>query len=291
MGLTQSEDAPLPHGVLLVVAYDGTEFHGYQEQPNARTVQGTLAAALAKLEGRHGRLRGSSRTDSGVHAMAHPVAFGTDRLMPPRGWLMQLNTLLPDDLAVRAVEPCPPGYDPRFDAVTKLYRYRVHVGYGRDPLRDRISWFLSPSRARKDVEERSRDVATWLDVEAMRDAARRLEGTRDFAAFKAADDPRTNTVRTLRRVSIEPGFGGETDSLAIEVRGDAFMKNMVRILAGTLVDVGRGRFAPAHVDHLLSGKASRAECGPTAPAQGLVLVEVELGRNGAGDRAETGPTI
>lgn len=291
MSAPKPEERLLPHGVLLVVAYDGTAFHGYQEQTNARTVQGTLAEALAKLEGSHGRLRGTSRTDAGVHAMAHPVAFATDRLLPPRGWMMQLNTLLPDDVAVREASPCAPGYDPRFDAATKLYRYRVHVGFGRDPLRDRVSWFLSPARARKDVEERSRDVSTWLDVEAMREAARRLEGTHDFAAFKAADDPRTQTVRTLRRVAIVPGFGGESDSLAIEVRGNAFMKNMVRILAGTLVDVGRGRFPPSHVDHLLSGTATRAECGPTAPAAGLVLVEVELGRTGTGDRAESEPAI
>lgn len=285
------EEAPFPHGVLLFVAYDGTDFHGYQEQTRTRTVQGTLAEALARLEGRHGKLRGTSRTDSGVHAMAHPIAFGTDRALPPKGWLMQLNTLLPDDLAVRAVRACAPAYDPRFDARSKLYRYRVHLGYARDPLRDRVSWFLSPARARTDVEEKTADLSSWLDLDAMHDAARRLEGTHDFAAFKAADDPRTNTVRTLSRVAIVPGFGGESDSLAIEVRGNAFMKNMVRILAGTLVEIGRHRFPSSHVDHLLSGRATRADCGPTAPPQGLVLVEVELGREATRDRADGEPAI
>jgi tRNA pseudouridine38-40 synthase len=271
--------------VLLVVAYDGTDFHGYQEQRGTRTVQGVLADALARLEGDHGKVRGTSRTDAGVHAMAHPIAFDTTRKMPPKGWLMQLNQRLPDDLAVRDAFECAPDYDPRFHASKKLYRYRVHAGVARDPLRARTSWLLGPSRTRKHGEGDVSSIGYWLDVDAMRDAAARLVGTHDFAAFKAADDPRTNTVRTLSAVRILPGFADESDGLAIEVEGDAFMKNMVRILAGTLLDVGRGRFAPSHVDHLLSPSATRAECGPTAPAHGLVLVRVELRR---GERPSVG---
>lgn len=265
------------HGVRLVVAYDGTDFSGFQIQKSVRTVQGVLNEAVQEL-GRASKVRGASRTDAGVHASGQICAFDTDRLLPPRGWVMQLNGRLPDDVSVRAAEPCEPGYQPRFDAERKLYRYRVYTGLARDPLRHRTAWYLGLGLARRDLPTRDDDVRSFLDVPAMEAAARLLEGRHDFRAFKAESDDRENTVRTLFRVGILPGFAGDLDSLAIEVEGDAFMKNMVRILAGTLLDVGRGKRAPSEIPAMLGPEARRKDAGPTAPARGLTLVRMELGR-------------
>lgn len=269
--------ARLPFGVRLVVAYDGTAFHGFQIQKNVRTVQGVLDEAVREL-GNVSKVRGASRTDAGVHASGQVCAFDTDRELPPRGWVMQLNGRLPQDVSVRAAELCEPGFQPRFDAERKLYRYRVYCGLARDPLRARSAWFLGPGLARRDRTTRDDDVHSFLYVDAMEEAARALEGKHDFRAFKAESDDRENTIRTLYRVSIVPGFAGDRDGLAIEVEGDAFMKNMVRILAGTLLDIGRGKRAPKDIARMLGPQARRIDAGPTAPANGLTLVRMELGR-------------
>ncbi len=273
------DGARAEHGVKLVLAYDGTDFHGWQFQPGVRTVQGVVEEALDRMGLRHGRLRGASRTDAGVHAEGQVAAFWVEREIPMKGWMLRLNSLLPDDVAVREAAPCPPDYEPRFDSVRKTYRYLLHCGLARDPLRARRYWHLLPALARRDVDPdaRTADVATWLDLDAMAAAARILEGRHDFAAFRAADDTRENTMRTLHAVRLAPGVGG-ADALAIEVEGDAFMKNMVRILVGTLVDVGRKRTEPDAVARMLEPGRSRGDAGPTAPAHGLTLAEIVLGR-------------
>jgi tRNA pseudouridine38-40 synthase len=191
---------------------------------------------------------------------------------------MQLNGRLPADVSVRAAEICEPGFQPRFDAERKLYRYRVYCGLARDPLRARTAWYLGPGLARRDKITRDDDVHSFLYVDAMEEAARLLEGKHDFRAFKAESDDRENTIRTLFRVGIVAGFAGDRDGLAIEVEGDAFMKNMVRILSGTLLDIGRGKRAPRDVLRMLGPQARRMDAGPTAPANGLTLVRMELGR-------------
>ncbi|MBX3251639.1 MAG: tRNA pseudouridine(38-40) synthase TruA [Myxococcales bacterium] len=272
------EPAPLEHGVRLVVGYDGTDFAGWQAQPGQRTVQETIEAAIDAMGLARSRLRGCSRTDSGVHAEGQVAAFAVDRALPERGWTIGLNGLLPDDVVIHAATPCAPRYDPRFDATRKLYRYLIRVGPTRDPLTRRAAWQLGPRFARRDVRPRPSTVAGYLDVSAMRDAAQRLLGTHDFKAFKAVADGRENTVRTIFELRVEPGYGGRDDVLAIEIEGNAFMKNMVRILVGTLVEVGRHRVAPAEMDALLDPSAHRTHAGPTAPAHGLCLVRIWLGR-------------
>ena len=275
---TPRDGAAFAHGARLVLSYDGTNFAGWQAQPNQRTVQGELDRALDALGVRRSRLRGCSRTDAGVHALGQVVGFGYERELPERAFTIGLNGHLPDDLSVRAMSPCAPEYDPRFDADRKLYRYLVSVGETRDPLVRRRAWYVGPRLARRDRRPRRDLVEDYLDLDAMRDAARRLLGTHDFRAFRSLSDERENTVRTLFDLRVIAGFEGREDLLALEVEGNAFLKNMVRILAGTLVDVGRRHFAPDHIDELLGPDGHRTRGGPTAPAHGLCLVRVDLGR-------------
>ena len=262
-------------GVRLTVAYDGTDFVGWQRQPGHRSVQDTLEDAVEELAGARCELRGASRTDSGVHALGQVAAFDSPREIPPHGWLRGLGGGLPEDVSIVSAEACPVGYDPRHDAKAKTYRYLLHLGQARDPLVRHVSWHLGATRARP-LGGKPTEPEQWLDVPAMREAAAELVGEHDFRAFRSSRDPRVTTVRTLTRVDVIDAFGGRADLLAIEVRGTAFLHNMVRILVGTLVDVGRERMAPADIPALFDG--DRQDAGETAPAHGLCLVEVELGR-------------
>lgn len=258
-------------GIRCKVAYDGSGFAGFARQPDQRTVQGVLGAAVEQIAGHPVLVRGASRTDAGVHALGQVIAFGSERELPPERWTRALNRVLPDDVAVRDAEPCAPDYDPRFDAVDKTYRYLFHHGAQRDPLLRARVWQLG----------RLLRGGRALDLDAMAACCALFTGTHDFRAFRAAADVRENTVRTLLCVEIQPSFGGDPDVLALEVQGTAFMLNMVRILAGTLVEVGRGRLSPAQVAAQLNERGSRAATGPTAPAHGLTLLEVKLGRAAA----------
>ena len=255
-------------GVRLTAAYDGAGFAGFAAQPGQRTVQGALSDAASAVSGHAVLVRGCSRTDSGVHAEGQVVAFATARELPPERWVAALNSQLPDDVAVREGVSCAPDYEPRFDAVDKTYRYLLHVGQVRDPLLRGRAFHLG----------RLLRGGRSLDLDAMRAGAALLEGTHDFRSFRAAADVRENTVRTLSSLTLEPGHAGDQALWAIEVTGTAFMLNMVRILAGTLVEVGRGKLAVEDVAALLRGEGSRADAGMTAPAHGLTLLRVTLGR-------------
>lgn len=274
------------HGVRMVVSYDGGAFHGYQKQRGLRTVQGVLGDAIRALDPTASELRGASRTDAGVHSRGQIVAFDANRTLPPKGWRMQINTRLPDDVSVHDVELCDVGFEPRFDATRKRYRYRFHVGESRDPLRDRFSWHIGPSLARPGRRPGS-DVSAYLDVDAMREAAAHLEGTHDFRAFRSADDERPTSVRTIFSLRVISPYAGEDDSIAIEVEGNAFMKNMVRILAGTLLEVGREKRSAASIPRLLGPDARREDAGRTAPAHGLCLLSIVLGRGALCRAAES----
>jgi tRNA pseudouridine38-40 synthase len=253
------------HGVLLEVAYDGTAFHGWAAQRNARTVEDTLRGAVLAIDGRAGCLRGASRTDAGVHATGQLAAFDTELDVPARGWTLGLNQHLPEDLAVRSALLVPSGFSPRHAARGKRYRYRVLVDPVRDPAWRTRAWRLP-----------------HLDVDAMAREARSACGTHDFAAFRASGDTRASTIRTLGRVEVER----EVDPrlLSIVVEGDAFLYNMVRILVGTIADVARGRLAPGAVERALAAR-DRSAAGTTAPAHGLVLEWVDVALpEGTGDR-------
>ncbi len=240
----------------LVVSYDGTEFAGWQVQPGERTVQGELEAALGRLLGRPVRATAAGRTDAGVHAEGQVVSFplAAGERLPARAFVHGLNGLLPEDLAVRSAGPAPAGFDARRSARGKLYRYRIANQPVRAPLDRRTHWL----------------VFQPLDLAAMRAAATDFLGEHDFSALRAADCPARTAVRRLDRVDLCADPAGQ---IVLEIRGTAFLKHMVRAIAGTLVEVGRGRFAPDIVPGLLAGR-NRALAGPTAPAHGLCLVEV-----------------
>ncbi|GAB5548092.1 MAG: tRNA pseudouridine(38-40) synthase TruA [Sandaracinaceae bacterium] len=269
-------------GVRLVVSYDGTAFAGWQRQVAQRTVQEVLEGAIARITGEPLTIRGCSRTDSGVHAHGQVVAFDTERDISPHAWVRGLNSQLPDDVAVRSAEPCEPGYQPRYDARGKTYRYLLHLSATRDPMLRHRAWHLGPRMARPlpghlgRPENRTR-LEHWLDLDAMEDAAKRMEGKHDFDAFRSIRDDRINSVRHLRHVRLVRGWM-QPDLVALEVRGTAFMQHMVRIIAGTLVDVGRERMTPDDVSALLALEKDRHAAGQTAPPHGLHLLNIELGR-------------
>jgi tRNA pseudouridine38-40 synthase len=269
----------MEHGVRLTLAYDGTDFAGFQCQPDARTVQGVLEAALARITQHPVSIRGASRTDAGVHAEGQVAAFSTSRALSGQRWLMAINRYLPVDVAVQAAESCAPDYHPRYDAIDKTYRYLFYFGLARHPLWARRVWHLGREVARARTREaRTGQPSSALDFAAMRQTAASLIGTHDFRAFRAADDQRPRSERTLHAVQLIPEFRGQPDLLALEVRGNAFMKNMVRIIAGTLVAVGRGRLTPDQVRALLAPNVARNPYSETAPPQGLTLVTMTLGR-------------
>lgn len=256
-------------GVCLTLAYDGSGFAGWQRQPVLRSVQGVVEEAIRCIDPQAGKLRGASRTDAGVHARGQVAAFDTERRLPLHSWLMGINDHLPDDVAVMAAAACAVGYDPRHDSVDKTYRYLIYLGDISDPLWRQRAWYLGALRWRG---------RRTLDLEAMRQAAQMLCGEHDFRAFRASNDDRDNTVRHLHNVDVQPGHAGDAELWSVHVRGSAFLRQMVRIIVGTLVDVGRHHLPAEAIPTLLGPQARRDQAGTTAPAHGLTLMGIQLGR-------------
>lgn len=244
-------------GVLLRVAYEGTEFHGWASQKGARTVQEALLGAVRAIDDGVRGVRGASRTDAGVHAEWQLASFDTSRRLEARAWALAINQHLPDDVAVRAACDAPIGFNPRFAAHNKLYRYRLLIDPVRDPLQRKVAW----------------RIGRGIDLALLEREARGIVGERDFAAFRSASDERENTVRHVRRVEVERSF--DTRIVSIAVEGSGFMHNMVRIIVGTLVDVATGRLAEGAIARGLETRDRRV-LGTTAPAQGLTLERIDL---------------
>jgi tRNA pseudouridine38-40 synthase len=242
--------------VRLTLEYDGTDFVGWQRQPNGRSVQAVLESGLAELLGAPVSAEAAGRTDAGVHALGQVVAFDAPRALPEKAYLRGLSSLLPPDVAVVGAEEVPDDFDPRRWATGKRYRYLISRRPGRSPLLRRTHWELFAA----------------LEVAAMRAAARALLGTHDFTSFRAADCEAPHPRRTLR----ELGVHEEGEVLQIEVEGTAFLKHMVRNVVGSLVEVGRGKRPPEWIAEVLAAK-DRTLAGPTAPAHGLTLVSVSYG--------------
>jgi tRNA pseudouridine38-40 synthase len=251
-------------GVLLTVAYDGAPFSGWAKQRSARTVAGELEGAIRAMDPGASEVRGTSRTDAGVHARGQLAAFDTDRDIEPRGWALGLARQLPDEVGILSAAPVTAGFDPRGHVVSKLYRYLVLRGRTRDPHHVGRSW----------------RVGNRLNQELMQQEALLLVGQHDFRAFRGAADTRSDTVRTILRAEVRSARS-DGRCLQIEVEGDRFLYHMVRIIAGTLVDVGRGRLAPGAVKRALESGA-RADLGLTAPAEGLYLQRVTLDQTPTG---------
>ena len=241
----------------LVLEYDGSGFEGWQVQAGdrvARTVQGELARALTALTGETGRIRGAGRTDAGVHAWGQVASIVVSTALDAEAMRRALNARLPRDMAIRDCREMRVGWDALRAATGKHYRYRIWNGRERSPLRrGRYAW-----------------VRETLDPHAMQRAAQVFVGTHDFAAFQAAGSSVRTTTRTLWRLEVTGERRGEHRH---DVEGAGFLRHMVRNLAGTLIEVGRGRWAPERTGEILAGR-DRGRAGPTAPAEGLELVAV-----------------
>jgi tRNA pseudouridine38-40 synthase len=254
--------------IKLTIEYDGTHYVGWQIQENGPTVQGRLQRALAELLGEPTPVTGAGRTDSGVHATGQVAHFDTPRALPMKAYWMGLNGMLPDDIAIVAAEEVDPAFDARRWARGKRYRYRIGNRRTRSPLRRYTHW----------------EIFLPLDVPAMKRAAEALVGEHDFASFQAADCQSPTSVRKLTRVDVSGSAG---DEIVIDVEGTAFLKHMVRNIAGSLADVGRGKRPASWLAELLALK-DRTQAGATAPAQGLTLVEVLYGDGPRSDDVDDG---
>jgi len=242
--------------IRLTLEYDGTDFAGWQLQPGQRTVQGVVEAAAGKLLSLDDRVmvQASGRTDSGVHALAQVVAVDDPRAMPLEAWDEGLHRFLPSDVAVVGATLAEADFDPRRNATGKRYVYRIWNGPSRRPLRRRSSWWLPRP----------------LEVPAMQAAAPLLLGHHDFSSFRAARCNAKSSHRTLTRLEVEGESGCE---VRITAEGDGFLRHMVRIIVGTLVEVGELRRAPESVGAVLEAR-DRRSAGRTAASEGLTLEEV-----------------
>jgi tRNA pseudouridine38-40 synthase len=254
------------NAVLLTVAYDGRPFSGFAPQPDRRTIAGEVLGAIRAIDPTVSEVRGASRTDAGVHARGQRVAFDPKTALPARAWVHALTRHLPSEISVRRAAFVKRGFVPRFDSVAKRYRYLVLVDRVRDPFLEGLVWRV-PGGLGEDIAF-ARGSAE----------AARARGSHDFAGFRSSADQRQRTVRTLHDVAlaIDPA---DTRLWRIDVHGDAFMHNMVRILVGTIVDVARGRLEPGAVTRGLASH-DRRDLGITAPPDGLYLERVELADDG-----------
>ena len=240
--------------IRLVVEYDGSQLHGWQRQHSAPTVQQHLEEALGKLLTHDVQVTGASRTDAGVHARGQVASFRTEREIAVHGVRRGLNSLLPDTIAVRDAAEVPEDFHPRFSATGKHYRYTLLTRNERSPrYRDRAWHHPEP-----------------LNVAAMQEAAAALIGEHDFSAFRASG---CTAKTTMRRVDVITLTRAAPHLLDIDIRGNAFLRQMVRIIVGTLTEVGTGKRKPAEVAEILASR-DRTRAGITAPAHGLELIEV-----------------
>ena len=241
----------------LLVEYDGTDYHGFQFQANARSIQEELENAIHRLTGERVRVKGAGRTDSGVHASGQVVAFDTTAAYPEAVFLRALNHHLPCDIVVRKARSVPDGFDPRRMAKSRRYSFTIDNGPVRSPLTRRTS----------------QHVAAPLDVRGMRSAARHFVGRHDFARFAGRPDGAdASTVREITEFTIRQ----DGRMVTLEVEGSSFLPHQVRRMAGALVDVGHGKLTPAQVKEMLDGDDAGAVAG-SLPPQGLCLVRVEYG--------------
>lgn len=241
--------------ILLKIAYDGTNYSGWQTQNNALAIQDSVEAALSKLH--HGLktpIIGCSRTDAGVHALGYCGNFHTELTIPPEKFSYALNPILPDD--IRIVESCqvPEDFHARFSVKSKTYIYRFYASPFASPLLANRTWH----------------IVHQPDLRAMQEAAEYLKGTHDFTSFMAMGSYPTTTVRRIFDTEVTQDQYG---IYSFSVTGDGFLYNMVRIMAGTLVYVGLGKIPPTEIPEIINAQ-NRKKAGITAPAQGLYLAQV-----------------
>ncbi len=241
------------HNLKLSVEYDGTAYHGWQVQPGLPTIQGFLQETAKRISGEEVRITAAGRTDAGVHALGQVANFWTAKDLACESWQRAFNGLLPPDIVVRSVEIAPEGFDARRSAKHKTYRYAILNA-------------IHPSALDR---HRLLHILDRLDVASMADAVASLIGEHDFSAFRAADGNSPNSVRRV----YEASFLTQDHRLDFVVTANGFLKHMIRIVVGTLLDVGRGRLTPGAFREILQSK-DRQRAGRTAPAHGLCLMQV-----------------
>lgn len=238
----------------LTLEYDGSEFAGWQRQADQPTVQGMIEHAILKMTQLPTPVIGAGRTDAGVHALGQVASFRSEKPLRPDEWYRGLNALLPDSICVRAVEAVPDDFHARYSAKGKLYEYRILNREGRTALDRARMWHLSRPLAR----------------DAMREAGTRLVGKHDCSSFKGQQSDTENPVCDIRSLAIHSA----DDVIRLEVYADRFLKQMVRAMVGTLVEVGLGKRPPSSMSDILAAR-DRSAAGKTAPPHGLYLVRVD----------------
>ena len=244
----------------MTLAYDGTNYAGWQIQAGPITIQQTLEEALQKITGVPIRIVASGRTDAGVHAFGQVVSFASSTQLSCHDLRNALNAITPHDLFVREVSNAPDGFHAIRDATSKRYRYIIQDGLDMDIFSRGFSWH----------------VRSILNESAMQQAATFLIGQHDFASFQAAGSERATTIRKVIDLSVERKSAELSDRIILEISADGFLYNMVRNIVGTLVEVGKGHKPAAWIKEVLAAKDRRA-AGTTAPAQGLFLLSVDYG--------------
>ena len=239
--------------IRLTVAYDGTNYCGWQIQPNGITIQEVLENCLEDLTGKKTEIMGASRTDAGVHALGNIAVFDTDMRMPGEKFSFALNQRLPEDIRIQKSEEVPPDFHPRYRESEKTYVYRILNRQFPIPTQRLYAHFTYIS----------------LDTDRMREGGSYLIGEHDFKSFCGAGAQVKTTVRTIKEVSVSK----KEDLITIKIRGNGFLYNMVRIIAGSLMEIGGGMYPPEHMKEILEAR-DRQAAGPTAPARGLTLAEI-----------------
>ncbi len=239
--------------VKLTIAYDGTDYHGWQIQPGMKTIQAALFDAFEKLTCRPADITGASRTDAGVHAIGQSVSVTIDTPVPTENFVKALNDFLPDDIAVYEAVDVPNDFDVMGGVTSKIYRYGIYTCQIRDVMSNRM-FFHRPGP---------------LEIDKMRKAAEYIVGKKDFRAFASAADTRTSSVRTVMKCDIST----DGPRIYFDVEGDGFLYNMVRNIVGTLIEVGRGRWEPEYIKDIIAAQDRKA-AGPIAPAKGLCLMKI-----------------
>jgi tRNA pseudouridine38-40 synthase len=242
-----------------IISYDGSGFSGYQVQPNKRTVQSELEAVLSKMhKGESIRVAASGRTDAGVHARGQVIHFDSPLTIAENKWEMALNSMLPEDMSILSVKRVSASFHARFDAVGKEYHYVLHLSSKRNPFRRKFAY----------------QYPYQINIEAMRQASKFFLGTHDFTSFCSAKTEVEDKVRTIETID----FIQQDDLLTLRFVGNGFLYNMVRILVGTLLEVGAGDRRPEEILSIIE-KKDRRFAGKTAPAQGLYLWQVFYDKN------------
>lgn len=236
----------------LTIQYDGTKYCGWQKQPNASGIQGTIEYAIYEITKEKVNITGSGRTDAGVHALGQVANFKTKSRIPANRLPDALNAKLPKDISIIDCQEVSEDFHSRYSATGKIYRYLIYNKPYRSPLYKDISYH----------------VRYDLDIQKMRSEAKSLVGTHEFKGFMSSGSSVKDTVRTIHNITIEESG----DLIALEVEGNGFLYNMVRIIVGTLVDIGRGRIDKS-MEEIIASK-DRGEAGHTAPAHGLFLKKV-----------------